>query len=92
MCPLLISGALPENLLNPPHQIERVGKEGNGVTIGLRTARRTDHPSRAHEQRPGGILYREGIAKISQFSRSCNDDGLPIVWLHDISGFDRRQP
>ena len=38
--------------------------------------------------RPGGILYREGIAKISQFSRSCNDDGIPIVWLHDISGFD----
>ena len=29
-----------------------------------------------------------GIAKISQFSRCCNDDGIPIVWLHDISGFD----
>jgi len=39
-------------------------------------------------KRPGGILYREGIAKISQFSRACNDDGIPIVWLQDISGFD----
>jgi acetyl-CoA carboxylase carboxyltransferase component len=38
--------------------------------------------------RPGGILYREGIAKISEFSRTCNDDGIPIVWLQDISGFD----
>jgi acetyl-CoA carboxylase carboxyltransferase component len=38
--------------------------------------------------RPGGILYRDGIAKISEFSRSCNSDGIPIVWLQDISGFD----
>jgi acetyl-CoA carboxylase carboxyltransferase component len=48
----------------------------------------TDHPAEAEVKRPGGILYREGIAKISQFSRTCNDDGIPIVWLHDISGFD----
>ena len=48
----------------------------------------TDHPVQAETKRPGGILYREGIAKISQFSRSCNDDGIPIVWLQDISGFD----
>ncbi|MEL6344365.1 MAG: carboxyl transferase domain-containing protein [Myxococcota bacterium] len=38
--------------------------------------------------RPGGILYREGIAKVAAFSRACNDDGIPIVWLQDIAGFD----
>jgi len=43
------------------------------------------HPGR---QRPAGILYRGGIAKISAFSRACNDDGIPLVWLQDISGFD----
>jgi acetyl-CoA carboxylase carboxyltransferase component len=48
----------------------------------------TDHPDREAVKRPGGILYREGIAKISAFSRACNDDGIPIAWLHDISGFD----
>jgi acetyl-CoA carboxylase carboxyltransferase component len=48
----------------------------------------TDHPVERDVKRPGGLLYREGIAKISQFSRACNDDGIPIVWLHDISGFD----
>lgn len=45
----------------------------------------TEYPD---QKRPGGILYREGIAKISQFSRTCNDDGIPIIWLQDISGFD----
>jgi acetyl-CoA carboxylase carboxyltransferase component len=44
-----------------------------------------DHPDDA---RPGAILYRGGIAKISAFSRACNADGIPLVWLQDISGFD----
>ncbi|NCG22400.1 MAG: propionyl-CoA carboxylase, partial [Rhodobacterales bacterium] len=39
-------------------------------------------------KRAGGVLYREGIAKISTFARSCHDDGIPLVWLQDISGFD----
>jgi acetyl-CoA carboxylase carboxyltransferase component len=45
-------------------------------------------PERPGKVRPGGILYRDGIAKISQFSRACDSDGIPIVWLQDISGFD----
>ena len=39
-------------------------------------------------QKPGGILYREGIAKLATFRRSCEDDGIPMVWLQDVSGFD----
>ena len=45
-------------------------------------------PERAGERRPAGILYRDGIAKISAFSRACNSDGIPLIWLQDISGFD----
>jgi acetyl-CoA carboxylase carboxyltransferase component len=48
----------------------------------------TDHPVHRGVKRPGGILYREGIAKIAQFSRACNDDGIPLIWLQDIAGFD----
>ncbi len=48
----------------------------------------TDDPVKRDAKRPGGILYREGIAKVSQFSRALNDDGIPIIWLQDISGFD----
>jgi 3-methylcrotonyl-CoA carboxylase beta subunit len=48
----------------------------------------TDHPVHAEVKRPGGILYRDGIAKVAQFSRACNDDGFPLVWLQDIAGFD----
>jgi len=48
----------------------------------------TADPEQATRARPGGILYQQGIAKISAFSRACNADGIPIIWLHDISGFD----
>ena len=48
----------------------------------------TPHPDRPGETRAGGILYREGIAKVAAFSRSCNEDGVPLVWLQDIAGFD----
>ena len=45
------------------------------------------HPEgRGH--RPGGILYREGIAKLAAFSRAMNEDGIPLVWIQDIAGFD----
>ncbi|MBL8804768.1 MAG: propionyl-CoA carboxylase [Planctomycetes bacterium] len=47
-----------------------------------------DDPEHRGKKKPCGILYKEGIAKISAFSRACNDDGIPIVWLQDISGFD----
>ncbi|MBP8809116.1 MAG: propionyl-CoA carboxylase [Kofleriaceae bacterium] len=47
-----------------------------------------EDPDRPGHQRPAGILYRGGIAKVSAFSRACNDDGIPLLWLHDISGFD----
>jgi len=45
-------------------------------------------PEHPEAQRPGAILYRGGIAKVAAFSRACNADGIPIVWLQDISGFD----
>ena len=47
-----------------------------------------DDPDARRPPSPSGILYRDGIAKISAFSRACNDDGIPLVWLQDISGFD----
>jgi 3-methylcrotonyl-CoA carboxylase beta subunit len=76
-----------------PHRGEEmitgVGRVG-GLYLGFiaNNVNLVDHPDREDEKRPGGILYRDGIAKISLFSRACNDDGIPIVWLQDISGFD----
>ncbi len=47
-----------------------------------------DDPEHKGAKKPAGILYREGIAKVAAFSRACEADGIPIVWLQDVSGFD----
>lgn len=47
-----------------------------------------EDPESPASLRAAGALYRAGIAKISAFSRACDHDGIPIVWLQDISGFD----
>jgi acetyl-CoA carboxylase carboxyltransferase component len=46
------------------------------------------HPDQPGRLRAGGILYREGVARLAAFARACNEDGLPLIWLQDISGFD----
>ena len=47
-----------------------------------------DDPEHHGAKKPGGILYREGIAKLAAFARACEEDGIPMVWLQDVSGFD----
>ncbi len=58
------------------------------VGIAANVQELTPHPYEATSKRPGGILYREGVAKLAVFSRACNDDGIPLIWLQDVSGFD----
>jgi len=62
----------------------------NGLYMGFVANRQglIDDPSERGAKKPAGILYRDGIAKVAAFSRACNDDGIPICWLQDISGFD----
>ena len=61
----------------------------SGLWVGIVANDPMPHPHPdGRGARPGGILYREGIAKIAAFSRACNSDGIPIIWLQDIAGFD----
>ena len=62
----------------------------NGLYVGFIANNQilTDHPIHKGTKRSGGLLYRDGIAKMTTFSRACNSDGIPIIWLQDIAGFD----
>ncbi len=66
-----------------------VGRVG-GLYMGFVANRQgiVDDPEHHSAVKPAGILYKEGIAKVSAFSRACDADGIPIVWLQDITGFD----
>jgi len=62
----------------------------NGLYVGFVANRQglVDDPEHHGAKKPAGILYREGIAKVAAFSRACEADGIPLVWMHDVSGFD----
>jgi len=62
----------------------------SGLYVGILANRSglIDDPDKPGASKPAGILYRRGIAKLAAFSRACNDDGIPLLWLQDVSGFD----
>jgi 3-methylcrotonyl-CoA carboxylase beta subunit len=62
----------------------------NGLYAGFAANRQglLDDPEHHGGRKPAGILYKEGIAKLSAFSRACDADGIPLFWLQDVSGFD----
>lgn len=62
----------------------------NGLYMGFAANRQglVEDAEQRGGSKPAGILYREGIAKLAAFSRACDDDGIPMVWLQDVSGFD----
>ena len=66
--------------------IARIGGLWTGIIMNRQGL--VQDSSEGGRKRPAGILYRDGIVKISSFSRACNDDGIPLIWLQDISGFD----
>lgn len=37
---------------------------------------------------PGGVLHAEGVQKMRMICAEARDDGLPVIWLLDVSGFD----
>lgn len=77
---------MPDQGLEVVTGVARIGGLHVGICANLQGL--FDHPHERGRKRAGGILYREGVAKLATFTRHCNEDGIPIVWLQDISGFD----
>ncbi len=66
--------------------IGRVGGLYAGFIANVQEA--VPDPEQRGKSKPGGILYREGIAKIAPYARACPEHGIPLVGLPDIAGFD----
>lgn len=75
---------------NTGHEVVTGIAKINGLYVGIAANAQglLPHPTDPDQKRPGGILYKEGVAKLALFSRACNDDGIPLIWLQDVSGFD----
>ncbi len=61
--------------------------EGHAVAV-IANARGLVKPSRPGEQpRFGGIVYTESAEKVAYFIETADREGLPILFVQDVSGF-----
>jgi len=57
-----------------------------GLPVGLIANRRGFLPA-GGKPRIGGIVYTETARKVSYFVENCSRQGLPLIYLQDVSGF-----
>jgi 3-methylcrotonyl-CoA carboxylase beta subunit len=87
----LLDGSLFHEFLSGvgPEVITGLGRiAGLWVGVVINDVGTHPHPRSPDSTRAGGILYREGVAKLATFSRHCEADGVPLLWLQDVAGFD----
>ncbi len=41
-----------------------------------------------HAVHAGSILYKESIIKMRRVCENAREDGIPVIWLQDVAGFD----
>ena len=58
-----------------------------GYAVGIVANQRTMVTSGAGEMQMGGVLYSDSSDKAARFIMNCNQDRVPIIFLHNVNGF-----
>ncbi len=63
--------------------ISRIG----GFSIGIVANQRKISKSESGEMQMGGVIYSDSADKGARFIMNCNQDRIPILFIHDVNGF-----
>jgi acetyl-CoA carboxylase carboxyltransferase component len=58
-----------------------------GWAIGIVANQRMNAKSKRHGVEFGGVIYTESAEKAARFVMDCNQNRIPLIFLHDVSGF-----
>jgi acetyl-CoA carboxylase carboxyltransferase component len=62
-----------------------------GTAVGIVANQKTPQPQTSHtgEKRVefGGVIYSESAEKAARFIMDCNQNLVPLIFLHDVNGF-----
>ncbi len=62
-----------------------------GMSVGIVANQKTPQPQTSHtgEKRVefGGVIYAESADKAARFIMDCNQNLIPLIFLHDVNGF-----
>ena len=85
---LLDDGRIDEFQQNLAKEIICGDARIEGITVGVIANQRGLIKARAGERpRFGGIVYAESAEKVAYFIDRCDRQGIPIVFVQDVSGF-----
>jgi len=59
----------------------------DGWSVGIVANNRLVTKNAKGEMQFGGVIYSDSADKASRFIMNCNQKGIPLVFLHDVTGF-----
>ncbi|NUQ81052.1 MAG: acyl-CoA carboxylase subunit beta [Bacteroidetes bacterium] len=59
----------------------------DGWAVGIVANQRNIVKTRTGEMQIGGVIYSDSADKASRFIMNCNQKGIPLVFLQDVTGF-----
>ncbi len=59
----------------------------DGWSVGIVANQRSISKSGNGEMQFGGVIYSDSADKAARFIMNCNQKNIPLVFLHDVSGF-----
>lgn len=59
----------------------------DGFNIGIVANQRKIQKTAKGEMQMGGVIYSESSDKSSRFIMNCNQDRIPLLFIHDVNGF-----
>jgi acetyl-CoA carboxylase carboxyltransferase component len=58
-----------------------------GISVGIVANQRKIQRSELGEMQMGGVIYSDSSDKAARFIMNCNQDGVPLIFIHDVNGF-----
>jgi 3-methylcrotonyl-CoA carboxylase beta subunit len=59
----------------------------DGWAVGIVANQREIIKTKKGELQVGGVIYSDSADKAARFIMNCNQKKIPLVFLHDVSGF-----
>ena len=58
-----------------------------GYNVGIVANQRKIKKSKIGQMQMGGVIYSDSADKAARFVMNCNQDKIPIIFIHDVNGF-----
>ena len=58
-----------------------------GFNVGVVANQKINVKTKLNEIQMGGVVYSDSADKAARFIMNCNQDKIPIIFLHDVNGF-----